>query len=54
MDARLGDVELLDEAGMALRSCGWIWVRNRETRGCIGCHEDGERAPENRFRYSRT
>lgn len=42
-------LQLIDEAGMALRSCGWIWVRNRETRGCIGCHEDGERAPENRF-----
>jgi Tol biopolymer transport system component len=42
-------LQLIDEAGMALRSCGWIWVRNRETRGCIGCHEDGERTPENRF-----
>jgi hypothetical protein len=42
-------LQLLDEDGMALRSCGWIWVRNRETRGCIGCHEDGERTPDNRF-----
>jgi hypothetical protein len=42
-------LQLLDDDGMALRSCGWIWVRNRETRGCIGCHEDGERTPENRF-----
>jgi hypothetical protein len=42
-------LQLLDEEGMALRSCGWIWVRNRETRGCIGCHEDGERTPDNRF-----
>ncbi len=42
-------LQLLDEQGMALRSCGWIWVRNRETRGCIGCHEDGERTPDNRF-----
>jgi hypothetical protein len=40
---------LVDEDGLALRSCSWIWVRNRETRGCIGCHEDGERTPDNRF-----
>jgi hypothetical protein len=42
-------LQLIDEQGLALESCGWIWVRNRETRGCIGCHEDGERTPENRF-----
>jgi Tol biopolymer transport system component len=42
-------LQLIDEDGMALRSCSWIWVRNRETRGCIGCHEDGERTPDNRF-----
>jgi hypothetical protein len=43
------ELQLIDADGLALRSCGWIWVRNNETRGCIGCHEDGERAPENRF-----
>jgi hypothetical protein len=43
------ELQLIDEDGMALRSCSWIWVRNRESRGCIGCHEDGERTPENRF-----
>jgi len=43
------ELQLVDGDGMALRSCGWIWVRNRESRGCIGCHEDGERTPENRF-----
>jgi hypothetical protein len=43
------ELQLIDEDGIALRSCSWIWVRNRETRGCIGCHEDGERTPENRF-----
>ncbi len=42
-------LQLLDADGLALRSCGWIWVRNRETRGCIGCHEDGESTPPNRF-----
>lgn len=43
------ELQLIDDDGIALRSCSWIWVRNRETRGCIGCHEDGERTPENRF-----
>ena len=40
-------VQALDENGMALRSSAWIWVKNKEQRGCIGCHEDGERTPEN-------
>lgn len=26
----------------------WIWVRPKERRGCIGCHEDKELTPENR------
>ena len=34
---------------MALRTCGWIWVKHREPRGCIGCHEDPELTPENRL-----
>ncbi|HXI02310.1 MAG TPA: hypothetical protein VNI57_03960, partial [Candidatus Saccharimonadales bacterium] len=42
-------LQLVDSHGLALRSCGWIWLRNRETRGCIGCHESGEMTPENRF-----
>jgi len=42
-------LQTLDENGMALRSCGWIWVKPREPRGCIGCHEDPELTPENRF-----
>ncbi len=42
-------LQLLDEDGLALRTCDWIWVRNKESRGCIGCHEDGERTPENRL-----
>ncbi len=40
-------LQVLDGRGMALRSSSWIWVKNREARGCIGCHEDGERTPEN-------
>jgi hypothetical protein len=43
------ELQLLDADGVAIRSCGWIWARPREARGCIGCHEDPELAPENRF-----
>jgi hypothetical protein len=43
------ELQLLDEHGMALRTCGWIWAKNHEPRGCIGCHEDPERTPENRL-----
>ncbi|UCC32602.1 MAG: hypothetical protein JSU86_10015 [Phycisphaerales bacterium] len=42
-------LQTLDANGMALRTCGWIWVKHREQRGCIGCHEDPELTPENRF-----
>jgi Hydrazine synthase alpha subunit middle domain/WD40-like Beta Propeller Repeat len=42
-------VQVLDADGMALRSSAWIWNKNKENRGCIGCHEDGELTPENRF-----
>ncbi len=41
------ELQTLDSDGMALRSCGWIWAKNREPRGCIGCHEDGELTPDN-------
>ncbi len=43
------ELQVVDSEGMALRSCGWIWVKNHENRGCIGCHEDGELVPENDF-----
>jgi hypothetical protein len=43
------ELQLLDSDGVALRSCGWIWVRQRETRGCVGCHESGELTPPNRL-----
>jgi hypothetical protein len=32
-----------------LESTSWVWVRPGEKRACIGCHEDRERAPTNRF-----
>jgi hypothetical protein len=41
------ELQTLDSDGIALRSCGWIWAKNHEPRGCIGCHEDGELTPEN-------
>jgi len=43
------ELQILDADGMAMRSCGWIWAKNHEPRGCIGCHEDGELTPENCF-----
>jgi hypothetical protein len=42
-------LELLDADGRALANCDWIWVKPREFRGCIGCHEDPELTPPNRF-----
>jgi hypothetical protein len=41
------EIQTLDAHGMALRTCSWIWAKNHEPRGCIGCHEDGELTPEN-------
>ncbi len=43
------ELQTLDSNGMALRTCSWIWVKNHEPRGCIGCHEDAELTPENIF-----
>jgi hypothetical protein len=42
-------LQTLDERGLALANCGWIWVKPKESRGCIGCHEDPERIPENEY-----
>ena len=46
------ELQLLDAHGMAVRSCSWIWAKNHEPRGCIGCHEDGELTPVNLFKDS--
>jgi hypothetical protein len=43
------ELQILDADGLALASCSWIWIKNNEPRGCIGCHEDPELAPENRL-----
>lgn len=40
-------IQALDANGIALRASAWFWAKNKEQRGCIGCHEDGERTPEN-------
>jgi hypothetical protein len=42
-------LQALDARGLALANCGWIWVKPKEKRGCIGCHEDPERIPENEY-----
>jgi len=41
------ELQVVDAEGMALRTCAWIWAKSRESRGCIGCHENGELTPEN-------
>lgn len=42
-------IQTLDENGHALQTMrAWTWVRAGDQRGCIGCHEDKELAPENR------
>ena len=42
-------LQLVDVDGLALRSSAWVWVRNHAAQGCVGCHEDPERTPPNRF-----
>ncbi len=42
-------LQLLDAEGRTLRSSTWLWVRNHDAQGCVGCHEDPERTPPNRF-----
>lgn len=42
-------LQTLDARGLALGTCGWVWVKPKETRGCIGCHEDPELIPENEY-----
>lgn len=42
-------LQIEDGDGLALRTSAWIWAKNKENHGCIGCHEDGERTPENIF-----
>ncbi len=42
-------IRTLDENGNVVGGpCSWLWLRPNERRGCIGCHEDPELAPENK------
>ncbi len=42
-------IQLLDDKGIVLETMPrWMWVRRGTSRGCIGCHENKELAPENR------
>ena len=42
-------IQLLDGEGKVLETMPrWMWVRRGTSRGCIGCHENKELAPENR------
>jgi Hydrazine synthase alpha subunit middle domain len=46
-------IETVDKDGNVSRSsCGWIWLRPNERRGCVGCHEDPEIVPSNRVPLS--
>jgi len=40
--------QLIGQNGKSLsKQVSWTWVMPRESRGCIGCHEDRELAPPN-------
>ena len=42
--------QLLDKKGKVIISQhSWTWVMPRESRGCVGCHEDRELAPPNQL-----
>lgn len=42
-------LQTLDENGKVLQAMeSYVWVMPRESRGCIGCHEDRELTPPNR------
>ncbi len=42
--------QLLDKEGkVVIGQCSWAWVMPRESRGCIGCHEDRELASPNQL-----
>ena len=41
--------ETVDDQGRLVRGpSAWLWVRPNEHRGCVGCHQTPELAPENR------
>ena len=43
-------IQTLNSQGQPLQTMHrWMWVRKGTSRGCIGCHENKELAPENRI-----
>jgi hypothetical protein len=43
-------IQTLDRQGHIVQGpSSWLWLRPNERRGCVGCHEDPELAPENRI-----
>lgn len=43
-------IQSVDNSGAVLNGpSDWIWLRPNERRGCVGCHEDPEIVPENRY-----
>jgi hypothetical protein len=41
-------IRTLDKKGQIVNGpCAWMWLRPNERRGCVGCHENPELAPEN-------
>jgi Tol biopolymer transport system component len=42
-------IQTVDKQGhVSNSSCGWMWLRPNERRGCVGCHQDPEIVPGNR------
>jgi hypothetical protein len=43
-------IRTLDSKGKTVNGPGgWYWLRPNERRGCVGCHEDNEMVPANRY-----
>ncbi len=46
-------IKTLDKDGNVVSGpSSWLWLRPNERRGCIGCHENPELAPENIVSYA--
>jgi hypothetical protein len=46
-------IQTLNDSGDVVNGpSAWLWIRPNERRGCIGCHQDPELAPENRLTLS--
>jgi Hydrazine synthase alpha subunit middle domain len=46
-------LQTVDKNGKVISGpCAWMWLRPNERRGCVGCHEDHDLAPDNRVPLS--